>query len=139
MDMAVANLLKHKINFHYIGEETHYQSKERQYVSMPIENKRSIGVRYIHELCLKRLHPFIVHVISSIVTEESDHIHSIYVWAELWDLTRGPGNGPSFDDRHDLMRINLQNPKFCIHLMSLNSNTSIYPFLEDVINGPFGI
>ena len=139
MDMAVASLFKHKIKFHYMGEGSRHGDKERQYMSIPIENKRSIGVRYIHKLCLKRLHPFIIHAISTIVTEESDHIDFIFVCAELWDLSTGPRNGPYFDDRQDLMRMTLLNPKFCIHLMSLNSNTTIYPFLEDVINRPFGI
>ena len=139
MDMAVANLLKHKIKFHYMSEGIRYGEKERHYMSMPIENKWSIGVRYVHELCLKRLHPFIMHTISTIVTEESDHINYIFIRAEVWDLSTGHRNGSYFDDRQDLMRINLRNPKFCIHLMSLNNQPTIYPFKEDVINHPFGI
>ena len=139
MDMALANLLKHKIKFHYMGEVSRYGEKERHYMSMPIENKWSIDARYVHELCLKRLHPFIMHTISTIITEESDHINYIFIRAEVWDLSTGHRNGSYFDDRQDFMRINLRNPKFCIHLMSLNNQPTIYPFKEDVINHPFGI
>ena len=139
MDMAVANLLKRKIKFLYIGEVTHYGEKERHYMSMPIENKWSIGARYVHELCLKTLRPFITHIISTIVTEESEPINYISVRVEVWDLSTGHRNGGYFDDRQDLMRIYVRDPESRLEQTILNSQPSIFPFIEEVIKHPFGI
>ena len=139
MDMAVANLLKRKIKFRYMSEISRYGEKERHYMSMPRENKWSIGARYVHELCLKRLRPFITHIISTIVTEESEPINYISVRIEVWDLSTGHRNSGYFDDRQDLMRINLRNPNSCLDQMFLDNQPTIYPFREDVIKHPFGI
>ena len=139
MDMAVANLFKRKIKFRYMSEVTHYGEKERHYMSMPIENKWSIGVRYVHELCLKTLRPFITHIISTIVTEESEPINYIFVRVEVWDLSMGHRNGGYFDDRQDLMRIYVRDPVSRLEQTILDSQPSIYPFREEVIKHPFGI
>ena len=139
MDMAVANLLKRKIKFRYMSEISRYGEKERHYMSMPIENKWSIGARYVHELCLKTLRPFITHIISTIVTEESEPINYIFVRIEVWDLSTGHRNGGYFDDCQDLMRIYVRDPKSRLEQTFLNRQPSIYPFREEVIKHPFGI
>ena len=55
MDMAVANLLKRKIDFRFSHEENRYSNKKLRYVSMLIENKLNIDVDHIYELCLDRI------------------------------------------------------------------------------------
>ena len=144
MDMAVANLFKHNARFKISGElhdthEPHLYSKGRQYISNDIENLRSIGVRNAKDLCLKCVEPFIVHIISTIVHEESEHIDSISVRAEVRDLNNGWVDDPFFDPEYDLVRYSLDNPKNCIHLFSSNSETSIYSIPEHALNGPFYI
>ena len=65
MDMAVANLLKHKIRFERYGSGygnvIYYSSK--------IENLESIGARSLYDLCLNRLQSFFIHVLSTIIHE----------------------------------------------------------------------
>ena len=78
------------------------------------------------------MEPFIVYIISTIVTKESEHIDSISVKAEVRDL-----NGEW--EEYDIVRYSLAKPKYCIHLFSSNSETSIYSFPEHVLNGPFYI
>ena len=55
MDMAVANLLKHKIRFERYGSGygnvIYYSSK--------IENLESIGARSLYDLCLTDFNPFL--------------------------------------------------------------------------------
>ena len=144
MDMAVANLFKHNVHVHVVSEEhdtyePHLYSKGRQYRSRDIDNLRSVGVRNANDLCLKCVEPFIVHIISTIINEERDHIDNITVRAEIVDLTDGWDDDPFFDPEHDLVRYSLDNPKYCIHLFSSNNETSVYPFPERVLNGPFYI
>ena len=136
MDMAIANLFKHKVHFHLVSEEPDYQepylfSKGRQYVSREIENVESIGVRNANDLCMKRLEPFFLHTISTIVREERHHIDNSTVKATL----RG---GEEYDD-YDLIAHTLDNPEFTIHLFSVNSEMSIYSFPENLLNEPFCI
>ena len=81
MDMAIANLFKHKVHFKLESEECdtdepYYHSKGRQYCSREIENVESIGVRDANDLCLKCLGPFLLHTIST-VREERNHIDYI--------------------------------------------------------------
>ena len=70
MDMAVANLFKHKICFN-LGlsrdrTDLHpdYCSFFRNYISKRINNLRDIGVTDINELRTKCLEPFMVYTIS---------------------------------------------------------------------------
>ena len=80
---------------------------------------------------MKRLEPFFLHTISTIVCEERHHIDNSTVKATL----RG---GEEYDD-YDLIANTLDNPEFTIHLFSVNSEMSIYSFLENLLNEPFCI
>ena len=128
MDMAVANLFKHNVNFHLVSEEpdhreTLFYSKGLQYSSREIENMESIGVLDWRDLCLKRSKPFIVHIISTIVNEEGNPINNISVKATL--------RGERYDD-YDLVGYNLNDPEG-------NIVTHIYSFPENLLNEPFHI
>ena len=90
MDIAVANLLKHKTLFKVVSygrsdEHPNYRTFRREYISMDIENAQSIGVNGINELCQKCLEPFMIHAISRVATEETEHIDFITVYAELYE------------------------------------------------------
>ena len=85
------------------------------------------------------MEPFILHIISTIVNEEREHIDNITVRAQIVDLTNGWDDDPFFDPEYDLVRYSLDNPKYCIHLFSSNNETSIYSIPERVLNGPFFI
>ena len=128
MDMAVADLFKHNVNFHLVSEEPDHReplfySKELQYSSREIENVESIGVLDWRDLCLKCLKPFIVHIISTIVHEEGNPINNISVKATL--------RGERYDD-YDLVGYNLNDPEG-------NIVTYIYSFPENLLNEPFHI
>ena len=108
MDMAVANLFKHKAHFQLRSEENdRYEpcifNKGRQYISNEIENLESIGVSNVSELCLKCLEPFIVYIISTMVHEEYYHyIDSVTATATL--IPQGE------HDDYDLVEYTLDNP-----------------------------
>ena len=140
MDMAVANLFKHNVHFRLDSEERdtnerYLNSKGRQYRSKDIENLQSVGVRNANDLCLKCVEPFIVHIISTIVNEERDHIDNITVRATIIDIS----GTYTYQYEHILLEYNLDNPKYCLHLFSSNGKTTIYSFRERVLNGPFFI
>ena len=46
---------------------------------------------------------------------------------------------PFYEDEHDIMSISLDNPKLCLHLLSLNSESTIYPIQERLLDRPFFI
>ena len=84
MDMAVANLLKHKIRFELESEDSDYlenrfYSKGRQYCSRKIKNVKSLGARSLIDLCLKQLQPFYLHVFSSMIEEIHVPIHHMEI------------------------------------------------------------
>ena len=139
MDMTVANLFKHKALFQMDSprgsDDNHpdHRRFHRGYISKNIENARSIGVTDINELCLKCLEPFMVYIISQLVTEETEHIDFISVYAELFE------NDPFNEDGHNIMSISLDNPKFCLHVLSSNSESTIYSFQERLLDRPFFI
>ena len=137
MDMAIANLFKHKAHFQLKSEENdiyepYIPSKGRQYLSNYIENLESIGVSDANDLRLKCLEPFIVHIISTLIREEHNHIDSITATATLI-----PRDG-EYDD-YDLVNYTLENPKYCIHLFSSTNEMSIYSFPEHLLTTPFSI
>ena len=137
MDMAVANLFKHKALFRRVcnrwRDDNHpdYRRFYREYRSKPIENLRSVGVTDINELCLKCLEPFMVHIISQLVVEETEHIDYIDVYAGMFETD------PFHEDGHDMVSISLDNPKLCLHVLSSNSETTIYPFEKRLLDGSF--
>ena len=137
MDMAAANLFKHKAHFQLRSEENDsYEpcifNKGRTYISNEIENLESIGVSNANDLRLKCLEPFIVHIISTLVHEEYIHIDSITVSATLI-----PQDGEH--DDYDLVEYTLDNPEACIHLFSSTNETRIYSFPEHLLDASFRI
>ena len=137
MDMAIANLFKHKALFQLTSEENDiYEpcifNKRRQYRSNVIENLESIGVSNANDLRFKCLEPFIVHIMSTLVKEESDRIDNITATATLM-----PRDG-EYDD-YDFVEYSLFNPEYCLHLFSAANDTIIYSFPEHLLTTPFSI
>ena len=137
MDMAVANLFKHKAHFQLISEENNrYEpcvfNKGRQYISNEIENLESIGVSNVTELYLKCLEPFIVYIISTLIHEEYHSIDSITALVVLMPVDR------EYDD-YELVEYKLDNPEASIRLFSSSSERRIYSFPEHLLNAPFCI
>ena len=133
MDMAVANLLKRKINFRLTHEENHYRSKELQYTSMLI-NKLNRGGRPIYWVYMNSIRPFIVHFISTFVTEESERINHISVSVEWWILREGVY---MFVDT--MMTMLLNDPKVGIQQFPSNTNPRIYSVFPPGMNESFKI
>ena len=133
MDMVVANLLKRKINFRLRREENHYREKRLQYMSMLI-NKLNIGVRHTHWVYMNSIRPFIVHFISTFVTEESERIDYISVHVEWWILREGVDIF-----RDTIMTMSLNNPKVGIQQFPSNTDPTIYSIPEPEMNESFKI
>ena len=139
MDMAVANLLKHKIRFKFDGNDTDIHMPNvfnigRHYLSNEIENLEGIDVSNMKELRSKCLEPFIVYIISTLIYEEErNYIDSISVLVELI-----PGVGTGYDI-YDLIGYNLNNPRCNIHLFSSSTNRVTCSFPEQMLNSPFRI
>ena len=136
MDMALANLFKHKAHFQLRSEENdRYEpcifNKGRQYISNEIENLESIDVSNASELRLKCLEPFIVHIISTLIHEEYDHIDSVTATVTL--IPQGE------HDDYDLVEYTLDNPEACIRLFSSTNETKIYSFPEHLLDTSFRI
>ena len=134
MDMAVANLLKHKINFRLTYEENHYHEKELRYKSMFI-NKLNTGCRPHWWVYMKGIRPFIVHFISKFVTEESEHIDYIAIFVKWLILREGDD---TFQDTVIMMVLN--EPKVGIQQFPSNSNERGYcHFGQSVMNESYKI
>ena len=110
MDMAVASLFKHKINFRLTHEENRYHEKRLQYTSMTINKLNTDDQMWLYR---NSTLPFIVHVISSLVTEEIEDIDYIYVFA-IWESSDERGLGA--------VTMILRNPKVGIQQFPSNTN-----------------
>ena len=77
-----------------------------------------------------------VYVISQIVTEETEHIDCITVFAKIEEdnFTRDLD-----DDFHNICSIELDNPNLCLHLLSSNSEMTIRPIEKRLFDKPFYI
>ena len=122
MDMAVANLLKHKINFRLTYEENHYHEEELRYKSMLI-NKLNTGCQPYWWVYMKGIRPFITHFISKFVTEESEHIDYIAIFVKWLILVEG---GNTFQDTVIMMILN--EPKVGIQQFPSNPDERVYHF-----------
>ena len=137
MDMVIANIFKHNVNFHLVSEEPDYEelrfySVGRQYSSRKIENIESIGVRDWVDLCLYRLQEFFVHIVSTVVPECPVPIDHTEIKARI--RLAGEAYG-----EHDLVGCTLDNPRNNIHLFTKCSVPKIYAFPEEWLNEPFYI
>ena len=133
MDMAVANLLKRKINFHLTYEENRYHEKELRYTSMLI-NKLNIGGRPHWWVYMNSIRPFIVHFISAFVTEESERIDYIGIFVKWLILREG---ADIFKDTVIIMSLN--NPKVGIQQFPSNPGARVCHFGQSVMNESYKI
>ena len=137
MDMAVANLLKHKIWFELVSEHFDYEelrcySVGKQYSSKRIENLESIDVRNWVDLCLHRLQSFFVHVLSTMVHESQLAVDLMEIKSRIRQAEDNYGG-------HDLVGFTMDNPKYNINIFSRRSTVHIYAFDDEWFNKPFYI
>ena len=130
MDMAVANLLKHKIRFERYGGD--YGNVN--YYSKKIENLESIGARSLYDLCLNRLQSFFIHVFSTILHECPHVISSIEIKAKVVQARGG-------SEEQDFIGFTVNNPMNNVQLFSRCSVIQFYAFDDDVFRAdkPFYI
>ena len=130
MDMAVSNLLKHKIRFERYGGD--YGNVN--YVSCKIENLESIGARSLYDLCLNQLQSFFIHVFSTILHECPHVISSIEIKAKVIQARGG-------SEEQDLIGFSIKNPRNNVQLFSRCSVVQFYAFDDDIFRAdkPFYI
>ena len=130
MDMAVANLLKHKIRFERYGGD--YGNVN--YVSCKIENLESIGARSLYDLCLNQLQSFFIHVFSTILQGCPHVISSIEIKAKVIQARGGI-------EEQDLIGFFIKNPRNNVQLFSRCSAVQFYAFDDDIFRAdkPFYI
>ena len=129
MDMAVANLLKHKIRFELDSEdsdylENHFYSKGRQYGSRKIKNVKSLGSRSLIELCLNQLQPFYLHVFSSMIEEIHVPIHHMEIKTSV-SLTDGACGSK------DLFGFTMDNPTNNVQLFNTGCTVQVYDIADE--------
>ena len=107
MDMALANLFKHKIRFErydsYYGRDVYYSGK--------IENLESLGARSIYDICFKHLQPFLNYVLSTIIHECPDTIGHTEINTKVIQARSG-------SEEQDLIGFITYDPRNNIHLFS---------------------
>ena len=119
MDMAVANLLKHKIRFERYcgyGNDIYYSSK--------IENLESIGARSLYDLCLNQLQSFFIYVLSTIIHECPHTISSTEIKAKVLQARGGY-------EEEDLIGFTIDNSRNNVQLFTRCSVVQLYPFDDD--------
>ena len=132
MDMAVANLFKHKIRFELEHEVIEHHepmcfSKTRYYVSPTIENVKSIGLNDVNDLCMILCKPIVLYVLSKIVHE--DHvipIDYVTILVGVFDLEEGEDCG--------LTRYYFENPLDYPELFSTHAEVDFRSFPERLLN-----
>ena len=120
MDMAVANLLKHKIRFERYGSG--YGNDI--YYSKKIENLESIGARSLYDLCLNHMQSFFVHVLSTIVHECPHPIAHTEIKAKVIQARGGY-------EEEDLIGFTMDNPRNNVQLFTRCSTMQFYAFDDD--------
>ena len=133
MDMAVASLLKRKINFRLTHEENHYRGKVLQYMSMII-NKLNIGGHPHWWVYMNSIRPFIVHFISKFVTEESERIDRIGIFVKWLILREGRD---TFEGT--VIMMSLKNPKVGIQQFPSNPDRRVCFFEPSAMNESYKI
>ena len=116
MDMAVANLLKHKIRFELVDEHFDYEelrcySIGRQYRSRELESLNSVGALSSVNLSLDHLTSFDVHILSSMIRECPFAITRAKIKPSIIL------NGGTHRERH-LLGYTFDNPRNNLHLFS---------------------
>ena len=129
MDMAVANLLKHKIRLEFSGKgddqyEPHTYERYRHYVSPML--------RDIEKVDASLFKPFVLYMISKVLHEDQDIIiDRVFITVGVFGL----------EDREErgLMQYRFETPQDYPELFFTHSEVETQPFPEHLINQPFSI
>ena len=132
MDMAVANLFKHKIRFElrYQGagiEEPTLFMTYRYYRSTGLENVKSLGINNVNDLFTVHCKPLVLYAISKIVHE--DHIipiHDVTIRVGVGDFQEG--------EDYNLTRYCFEWPLDSPELFFTNSDIHSTPFPKRLLN-----
>ena len=136
MDMAAANLLKHKIRFEkYVEDDSDWSeplipNKGYHYASTWIENGESIGIRNVSDLFIDKLKPMFLHIISTMYHHEAEmEIDSIMITVGVFDKES--------DNDYDIVKYTFSStPDDAI----TNYDRSwVYSFPESILDGGFSI
>ena len=129
MDMAVANLLKHKIRLEFSGKgdeqyEPHTYERYRHYVSPML--------RDIEKVDAPLFKPFVYYLLSKALHEDRDIIiDEVTVTVEVFCLEEREERG--------LMQYRFETPRDYPELFFTRSEVLTQPFPEHLINQPFSI
>ena len=129
MDMAVANLLKHKIRFKLSSKgddqyEPHTYERYRHYVSP--------GLRDIGRVDATIFKPFVYYLLSKVLHEDQDIIiDEVMVTVSVFGLGE--------DEERGLMQYRFEAPQDYPELFFTHSEVQTRPFPEHLINQPFFI
>ena len=132
MDMAVANLFKHKIRFEFERQRADIEEHSlfmtcRYYRSQYIENVKSLGLNDVNDLCTVHCKPFILYVLSKVIHE--DHvipIDKVTINIGVADFQKG--------DDYGLTRYRFDNPLDSPELFFTKSDVDSVPFPERLLN-----
>ena len=134
MDMAVANLLKHKIRFELRGHDRDWDeplipSKGYHYSSDWIENGESVGIRSACDLFIDKLKPLFLHIISTMYHEAEMEIDSIDITVNVTD----------YETSYDFDIVKYEFTSAPNDAITNYSRSWVYPFPEGLLNNKFYI
>ena len=129
MDMAVANLFKHKIRLILNSEVTKRYEPEaykrgRYYFFLNIENVESVDASLFK--------PFVLYAISKVVHEDRDiQIDSVTIVAGITDLKEY--------EEYALASYRFESPQYSPELFFTHAEVDTRPFPEHLLNEPFHV
>ena len=129
MDMAVANLLKHKIRLEFEWEGTEeYEPKSykryRYYVSPTLQN--------VERVVASLFNPFVYYMLSKVLHEDRDIIiNEVSITVGVFGLEEREERG--------LVQYRFKNPQVYPELFFAHSEVETRPFPEHLINQPFSV
>ena len=132
MDMAVANLFKHKIRFELIDKEIDRVEpsifmRGQYYKSQDIENVKSLGLNDVNDLCTIHCKPLVLFALSKVIHE--DHVIPID-WVTIIVGVKGYQRG----DFDGLIRYHFNNPLDSPELFFTHPSIDSLPFPERLLN-----
>ena len=134
MDMAVANLFKHKIRFELSGHDSNWYeptipNKGYHYSSNWIENGESVGIRSACDLFIDKLKPLFLHIISTMYHEAEMEINSINITVNVTD----------YETSYDFNIVKYEFTSAPNDAITNYSRSWVYPFPEGLLNNKFYI
>ena len=132
MDMAIANLFKHKVHFKLTGHdpndaEPYLPSKGYHYHSNEIENGESVGITSLPNLYLNKLDPLLKHIQSTIILE-IENISSVSIMVHIICEEH-------YDD-YDIVWYEFEPTPECL---LEETEVRFYTFPENLLNDKFSI